>query len=291
MRNKIKATIATGLFTAVLAAGCATQPAASAQASPPAPVGHHARIGELDMYYELSGSGRPLVLIHGGGSTAQTSFGKVVPALAKTHQLIEPEMQGHGHTPDIERPFSFEQMADDTAALLAQLGVKQVDALGFSNGGRVALLLALRHPGLVRRLILASGHSKRDAMPPQFWEGMQHASADNMPPPLRDAYQAASPKPDLQRFVAKTKDMMLSAHDVPTDALRALQVPTLIMCGDQDVVRPEYAMELFRTLPHAELAIFPGSPHGTYLGAAETAREGNKQPEMVVAMVEEFLNK
>jgi pimeloyl-ACP methyl ester carboxylesterase len=242
------------------------------------------------MYYEVHGAGRPLVLIHGGGSTAQTSFGALIPLLAKHHRIIAPEEQGHGHTADIDRPFSFEQMADDTAALLEQLGIREADVFGFSNGGRVALLVAIRHPTLARRLVIASSYAKHDAFAPQFWEGMDRASPDSMPPTLREAYLAASPKPDLARFVAKTRAMMLSTRDLRPEELRAIQAPTLFMVGDADVVRPEHALELFRLLPHAELAIFPGAAHGAYIGAAETARPGNKQPEMAAAMIEDFLS-
>jgi pimeloyl-ACP methyl ester carboxylesterase len=98
----------------------------------------YAAVNGLRMYYEEHGRGRPLVLIHGGGSTVQTSFGEILPALAQTHRVIAPGMQGHGHTADIDRPLSFEQMAQDTAALLDQLGIREADVLGFSNGGMVA---------------------------------------------------------------------------------------------------------------------------------------------------------
>jgi pimeloyl-ACP methyl ester carboxylesterase len=111
-----------------------------------------------------------------------------------------------------------------------------------------------------------------------------------MPPVLRDAYLAASPAPDLARFVDKTKTMMLGARDLRPEELRAIQAPALIMVGDSDVVRPEHEMDLFRLLPHARLAVFPGSLHGAYLGAAETARPDSKQPEMAAAMIEEFLS-
>ncbi|HWE24256.1 MAG TPA: alpha/beta hydrolase, partial [Myxococcales bacterium] len=123
-------------MTLFLLAGCATTTNRASYAS----------LNGLRMYYEEHGQGRPLVLLHGGGSTVQTSFGEIIPKLARTHLLIAPEQQGHGHTADIDRPLSFEQMADDTAALLDRLGVRDADVLGFSNGGMVALQLAIRHP-------------------------------------------------------------------------------------------------------------------------------------------------
>ena len=261
----------------------------AATATGPTQAGHYAQVGPLRMYYEDYGSGRPLVLIHGGGSTAQTSCGRIIPALAKDHRVIAPEMQGHGHTADIDRPFSFEQMADDTAALLQQLGIQQADVMGFSNGGRVAMLMAIRHPAIVRKLIVGSSFYKHDAFPPQFWTGMEHAAPENMPPVLRDAYQAASPKPDLARFVAKTKDMMLSFKDSRPEDLRAIASPSLFMVGDADVMPAEHVVEMYRLVPHAQLAVFPGSVHGTYIGAAEGLKAGSKQPEAAAAMIEAFL--
>jgi pimeloyl-ACP methyl ester carboxylesterase len=154
----------------------------------------HADVGPLHMYYEEAGAGPPLVLLHGGGSTAQTSFGEIMPALARTHRLIAPEQQGHGHTPDLERPFSFEQMADGIAALLEQLGVHDAEIIGFSNGGMVALQLAIRHPTLVHKLIICSAfYSRAGVIPPlaEAWQAPPDAS--KMPAPLRDAYLAAAP--------------------------------------------------------------------------------------------------
>jgi pimeloyl-ACP methyl ester carboxylesterase len=286
MSNQIRSIVAA--LALASAFGCRAH-AATAQSAPQAP-GNYASINGLRMYYEVHGAGRPLVLIHGGGSTAQTSFGALIPSLAKHHRIIAPEEQGHGHTADNDRPFSFEQMADDTAALLDQLGIREADVFGFSNGGRVALVMAIRHPKLVRRLVIGSSYAKRDAFPPQFWEGMEHASPDSMPATLRDAYVAASPQPDLARFVAKTKAMMLSTRDLTPEELRAIQAPTLLMIGDADVVRPEHALELFRMLPHAQLAVFPGAAHGAYMGAAESAKKGSQQPEMAATMIEEFLS-
>jgi len=110
----------------------------------------------LKMYYEIHGSGRPLVLLHGGGSTIESTFGRILPDLAKAHQVIAVELQAHGHTKDIDRPLSFERDADDVAALLKQLNIDKAEIMGFSNGGTTALQIAIRHPGLVNKLVLAS---------------------------------------------------------------------------------------------------------------------------------------
>lgn len=142
------------------------------------PEGHFAKVNGLKMYYEIHGSGRPLVLLHGGGSTIQSNFGRILPDLAKRHQVIAVELQAHGHTPDRDRPSSFDQDADDVAALLKQLEIEKADIMGFSNGGMTALQFAIRHRELVNKLVLLSTLYKRDGMQPGFWEEMEHASLE-----------------------------------------------------------------------------------------------------------------
>src|SRR6188508_3207714 len=132
----------------------------------------YASVNGLKMYYEIHGTGTPLVLIHGGGSTLQTTFGRVIPSFAKTHQVIAVEMQAHGHTADIDRPLSFTQDADDIAELLRQLHITKADIFGFSNGASTTLQLAIRHPEVVNKIIVASTFYKKDGAPHWFWEMM-----------------------------------------------------------------------------------------------------------------------
>src|SRR5689334_14018718 len=116
--------------------------------------GHYAQVNGLNMYYEIHGTaGQPLVLVHGGGSTIYTTFGKLLPILSKTHKVIAVELQAHGHTKDVDRAFSFEQDADDIAALLQQLHIPKASIFGFSNGGSTAMQVAIRHPELVEKLV------------------------------------------------------------------------------------------------------------------------------------------
>lgn len=126
----------------------------------------YAPVNGLKVYYEIHGANParpPLVLLHGGGDTIRSSFGYILPELARNRQVIAFEQQGYGHTADIaDRPFSFEQSADDTAALLDYLQVRQADLFGFSNGGTIALQVAIRHPQVVRKLVVASGFFSRD---------------------------------------------------------------------------------------------------------------------------------
>ena len=172
--------------------------------------GRYAEINGLNLYYEIHGKGKPLVLLHGGGSTITTTFGRILPGLAKTHQVIAIELQAHGHTKDIDRPLSFEQDADDVAALVAKLNISKADFFGFSNGGTTCLQIAIRHPQLVNKLVLASTISTRDGMKPGFFEGMKKASLENMPKALQDAYLKANPdaanRPQVEKLIKAMRE-------------------------------------------------------------------------------------
>jgi pimeloyl-ACP methyl ester carboxylesterase len=236
--------------------------------------GHYAPVNGLKMYYEIHGvsDGRtpPLVLLHGGGSTIETTFGKFLPLLARSRQVIAFEQQGHGRTADVDRPFTFEGSADDAAALLQYLKIERADFFGYSNGGTIALQIAIRHPKLVRKLIVVSGMFRRDGVSPQFWEGMRHAKLADMPAELREAYLEVAPHPEqLQSFHDKSVRRMLDFQDIPTETIHGIEAPTMVMIGDADVVRPEHAVEMFRVLPHAQLAILPATDHMTIVKNAE----------------------
>ncbi len=255
------------------------------EAVPPVQTGY-APVNGLRLYYEIHGvpsPGRPpLVLLHGGGDTIGTSFGHILPALARNRQVIAFEQQGYGHTADIaDRPFSFEQSADDTAALLAYLRVDQADVLGFSNGGTIALQVAIRHPRAVRRLVLISAFFRRDGGDPRFWDSFRNAQLPDMPRELQDAYLQAAPHPEnLPMFFEKAVRRMRDFRDIPDDSIRAIAAPALVMAGDADVVRPEHAAALFRLLPHARLAILPATDHMAVMARTDS----------LVPMIEDFLD-
>jgi pimeloyl-ACP methyl ester carboxylesterase len=252
--------------------------------------GRYADVNGLHMYYEIHGSGRPVVLIHGGGSTIESTYGRVLPEFAGKHQVIAVELQAHGHTPDIDRPLSFEQDADDVAALIKLLKINQADVIGFSNGGTTALQIAIRHPELVNKLVLLSAAFKRSGMQPGFFEGFQNASMDKMlPEALKEAYLKANPDPNgLQRMFDRDVARMASFKDTSDKLIKAIQAPALVVNGDTDVVRPEHALELFHVLPHARLAIIPGG-HGEYLGEITSTNNESKVPLLVTTMIEKFL--
>ena len=270
-----------------------TQPMPPA-ASPPVASGH-APVNGISMYYEVHGPQHPaapvpLVLLHGGGSTIDVTFGKVLPLLARDRRVIAVEEQGHGRTTDRDAPVAFETSADDVAALLRFLKVERADLFGFSNGASVALQVAIRHPELVRKLVFASSFTKHDGARPEFWEFMAHADFDDMPQPLKDAYLRVNPDPQKLRTM-HDKDLARMQHfqDVPDELLRSIRAPTLIVAGDQDIMQPEHLVELTHLIPGARLLVLPGG-HGDYLGELVLAPPDSREFEITARLVEEFLD-
>ena len=258
------------------------------------PVKHdsgYAPVNGLNMYYEIHGEGTPLVLIHGGGSTIQTSFSKILPLLSQHYKVIAVELQAHGHTNDRESAESFEQDADDVAGLLEHLKINKAHFLGFSNGGNTAMQIAIRHPGLINKLIVISSFYKRDGMIPGFFEGMQKATIENMPGLLKTYYlQINNDKKGLQTMFDKDRARMLGFNDWNDEQLHSIQAPTFLIIGEHDVVTPEHAVKMSKLIPNSQLMILPGT-HGSFIGEVCAAEEGSKMPELTVAIIEEFLNK
>ena len=251
-------------------------------------------VNGLKMYYEIHGSGRPLVLLHGNLSTIGTSFGKVLPRLASTRRIIAVEQQGHGHTADIDRSFSIEQWAQDTIALLRHLRTEQADFFGYSSGGAVALEIALRSPALVRKLVWAGGTSyRRDGLYPELLaagEAMKPEDLDGSP--FQQAYASIAPHPEhWHRLVAKITDFDRATIGWPREAIASAKAPTLLIIGDSDIVRPEHVVEMFRLLgggvvgdlvglPRSQLAVLPGTTHVTLVDRAQ----------WLASMITEFLD-
>jgi len=223
----------------------------------------YAPVHGLEMYYELHGEGRPLVLLHGAFTTIE-GWGPVLTALAETRQVVAVEQQGHGHTADIDRPLAYEQMAADTAALLDHLKIRDADIFGFSDGGTVGLGLAIRRPDLVRKLaVLGAGTGKlREVMDPESWREYQGLPADFAPRAMKARYDRVAPDPDhWPVLVQKLKDLGRDFAGYSDAEVRGIQASTLIMMGDRDAIRVEHAVEMLRTIPHARLAVFPGADH------------------------------
>lgn len=244
--------------------------------------GNYVNVNGLNMYYEIHGTGQPLVLIHGAFSAIGTSFSKLLPELAKTRQVIGLEMQAHGRTADIDRPLSMEQMADDTAAAIRQLGIEKADLFGYSMGAGIALLVAIRHPEIVRKLVLASVSYKLDGLHPGLMDGLGSMQPEMMHgSPWHEEYMRIAPRPeDFARLFAKKTEMDQGIKDWPDSTIEGIKAPTLLIVGDSDIIRPEHSVEMFRLLgggvigdmvglPNSQLAILPGTTHVTVVDQAD----------------------
>lgn len=285
----VVAALAVAIVTASSAHAQATQ-AGLTTASPPAN-GHYATVNGIKLYYEIHGTGKPLVLLHGGLGAIEM-FGPNLTALAKGRQVIAVDLQAHGRTADIDRPLSIEAMGDDIAALIQELKLGRADVMGYSLGGGVAFQTALRHPEVVDRLVLVSTPIRRNAFYPGILAQQGQvgaASAEQMKQtPMYAMYSALAPRPqDWPRLLQKMSDAMAKDYDYTADVPK-LRARTLIVAGDADIFPPAHAVEVFGLLgggqrdggwdgsgqPRSRLAILPGLTHYTIFNApalAETA--------------------
>jgi pimeloyl-ACP methyl ester carboxylesterase len=240
------------------------------------------------MYYEIHGAGEPLILLHGGlGATEM--FSEVLPLLSNTRQVIAVDLQAHGRTADIDRPMSFEAMADDVAALMKYLGIEKADVMGYSLGGGVAVHTAIRHPDLVRKLVLVSIAFRRDGWYPEIVAGMAQVAAASAEPmkqtPMYQLYARVAPRPaDWPVLLTKIGDLLRQDYDWSKD-VAAIKSPTLLVFGDADAVRTAHAVQFFELfgggkkdggwdgtgMSHARLAILPGLTHYTIFSSPALA--------------------
>jgi len=260
------------------AAGLALAAGVVASADPPRT--GYAKVNGLNLYYEIHGAGEPLVLLH-GGLGAIDMFGEILPLLAKGRQVIGVDLQAHGRTADIDRPLTFEAMADDIAALLKHLGMPKADVMGYSIGAGVALRTAIRHPEVVNRLVLVSTAFRRDGWYPEIRAGMDQMGPGAAEPmkqtPMYQLYARIAPRPaDWPVLITKLGELVRKEYDWSKD-VAAIKAPTLLVFGDADAVRPAHAVEFFELLgggkkdggwdgsgiSSARLAILPGLTHYT----------------------------
>lgn len=244
--------------------------------------GKYAPVNGLNMYYEVHGAGKPLVLLHGGFGVIGM-FEQLLPPLAEARQVIGVELQAHGRTADIDRPLSFERMADDVAALIKHLGLPNADILGYSLGGGVTLQTVIRHPELVRKLVVVSAPCKSDGWYAEVLAGMRSINAEVaktwVGSPMHQAYASVAPNPeDWTTLAAKTGQLLSQEYDWSREVVR-IKSPTMIVIGDADSVRTAHAVEFFGLLgggmrdagldgsgmSSARLAILPATTHYSIL--------------------------
>ncbi|HEY8846942.1 MAG TPA: alpha/beta hydrolase, partial [Candidatus Limnocylindrales bacterium] len=242
--------------------------------------GQYADVNGINLYYEIHGAGRPLILLHGGLGSGEM-FGPILPVLTTGHQVIAVDLQGHGRTADIDRPIDIRLMADDIAALIGHLGLDKPDVMGYSLGGGVAFQTAVRHPEVVRRLVMVSANIRTNAIYPEMLAQQAQVGPDAIEfmkeTPMYQLYQRVAPRPeDFGRLLDKMGESMAKDFDF-TDEVRGLKVPTLIVAADADMAPPSHYVEVFGLLDggkrdggwmgegrpaggHA-LAILPGLTH------------------------------
>jgi pimeloyl-ACP methyl ester carboxylesterase len=230
--------------------------------------GQWATVNGHRIYYEIHGSGRPVLLLHGGGNTIMGSWARQIADFSPTREVITPEQSGNGHSPDVDGPFSYSQMTEDTAALLQQLHLKQVDVVGWSDGGIIALMLAVRHPELVRRVVATGANTD-----PSGFTGNDPADIHAAPAPTVGNRDGPAPVSADDSAHASSTDKKLkqlwATHPVPSelsmDLLRKIRARVLVMAGDHDAITLEHTLQIYHSLPNAELWILPDTGHGTFV--------------------------
>ena len=281
------------LPAALILTAALTVPAAQAKPAP----GKYAEVNGLKMYYEVhgrkAGDTPPLVMIHGAFGTIDNCFGKLIPLLAKKRQVIAVELQGHGRTADIDRPLRYEQMADDVAALLKAIKVNSADVYGYSMGGATALQVAIRHPDVVRKLVVASATFDNTGWQPGLLDMIKSLKPEQLAgSPWAKDYARVAPQPaNWNKLVDKVKELDSRPQQWPSKDIQGIKAPTLMIAGDSDAVTPEHAVQIYRLrgggamgdlvgLPDSQLAILPGTHH---VGVLERV-------EMQAAIVPAFLD-
>jgi len=262
-------------------------PAASDDTAPEAPAmstnarnGDFVDAGGLRTYYEVAGDGSPLLLLHGGMCPVET-FDGLTPLLAAQHRVYTPERRGHGRTPDVEGPITFAIMAADTIAFMEALPLERADLVGWSDGAAVALRVALRRPDLVRRLVLIGQPVNSASVDASAKSELEEKGIDVLPPFLRDLYAAVSPDgPEhFETVFEKLSPQWLSDDEIELADLKAVQAPTLVMAGEQDVLTAEHGAEMRDALPDGRLQIVADASHGLPM----------EQPDVTSRFVLDFL--
>ena len=244
-------------------------------------MGEYIELPGVKTWYELEGEGHPVLLLHGGFCTNET-WGPQRADFAADHRVFLPERRAHGHTPDVEGPLSYRDMAEDTIDFLTSVVGGPAHLVGWSDGGIVALLVAIERPDLVRKIVVTGANFKPA---PQIGMAEMLDEPDADAPDMamfRTMYEAASPDgPEhWPVVVGKMAEMFRAEPDIPIEDLGRINAPTLVLVGDDDVVALEHTLELYRSIPNSELAVVPGTSHGHFM----------EKPSLVNQLVLDFLD-
>lgn len=248
------------------------------------------KVNGIQLYYEIYGSGKLLVLIHGGGSSIGYDFKEVIQRLEGKFQLIGIDLQNHGRSDHRDIPETFEQDAHDVAALLKEINIEKASFWGFSNGGNTVMQIAHRYPGMVDKLIVASAFYKREGMIDGFFEGMMEATFESMPEPFKINFLNLNPDfSKLENLFDKDCKRMQTFEDWDDQILASIESPTLFISGDQDVMKPEHTVAMWRLVKGSRLMILPAT-HGVYMMADFDGSLNENLVNFTIKEVETFLN-
>ncbi|PKF75630.1 alpha/beta fold hydrolase [Chryseobacterium sp. PMSZPI] len=249
------------------------------------------KVNGIQLYYEIYGSGKPLVLIHGGGSSILFDFKEVIERLDDQFQLIGIDLQNHGRSEHRDIPETFEQDAHDVVALLAELNIDRASFWGFSNGGNTVMQIAYRYPEIVDNLVVASAFYKKSGMMDGFFEAMQEATLESMPEPLKINFLNLNPDfSKLENLFDKDSKRMQTFEDWDDEVLQAIKAPTLFISGDKDVMKPEHTIAMWHLVKEAQVMILPGV-HGAYMMADFAGYVNKNLVDFTTKEVETFLKK
>lgn len=220
----------------------------------------YAPVNGLNVYYEIHGEGPPLLLLHGGSGSIPEKW---VPFFTPRFQVIAPEQMGHGRTADlVDRPFHYHDMAEDTVELMRQLGIESAVVVGYSDGGIIGLDMAIHHPERVTKLAVTGANARFEGYTTENQELAR--SFDPLSEPVSEKYAQLSPDgaEHWPVVLGRLKAMWAAEPSFTNEELQSIEAPTLLVVGDRDIVTPEHAVEMFRTIPGAQLCVVPNAGHG-----------------------------
>lgn len=250
----------------------------------------HKQVNGIQMYYEIYGSGKPLVLIHGGGGSILFDYKEIISRFENKFQLIGIDLQNHGMTDHRDIPETFEEDADDVAALLKELNIEKASFWGFSNGGSTVMQLAHRHPKIIDKLIVASAFYKKNGMMDGFFESMIDVTLESMPELLKINFLNLNPDfSKLENMFDKDSKRMQTFEDWDEKILTSIKAPTLFISGDKDIIKPEHVVEMWRLVEGSQLMILPAT-HGSYMMADFGGNVDENLIDFTANEVERFLN-